>query len=253
MYRYFIHLAYKGTRYSGWQIQPDSVTVQKVLEDSIQIVLKENIKFVGVGRTDAGVHARNFYAHFDSEQDNLQRNPNLIYKLNCILPDDIVVFGIYLMHAEAHARFDAVKRTYKYYIALKKEIYQSAYVWQYYLPLNIEKMNIGAFKLMEYNDFSSFCKLHSNNSTSICHIIESNWKFENNLLVYTISADRFLRNMVRAIVGTLIEIGKEKLSIEDFCAVIERRQRSAAGMSVPPSGLFLEKIEYPYSVGLIKD
>ncbi len=248
MVRYFIHLSYKGTRYNGWQKQPNELSIQKTLEDSSKILLREDIKFVGAGRTDTGVHARNFFAHFDSGNEILHKNPSIIYKLNSILPRDIVVHSIHKMHPGAHARFDAIKRTYKYYIATYKEIFLSDYIWQYYKELDVELMNQAACKLLLYDDFLSFCKLHSNNSTTLCSIFEAKWNYENNLLVFTITADRFLRNMVRSIVGTLIDVGIRKISVEDFCAVIEKKQRSAAGMSVPPGGLFLENIIYPYSI-----
>jgi tRNA pseudouridine38-40 synthase len=249
MKRYFIHLCYKGTNYCGWQTQPEKPTVQETIEKSLLTLLKTNIPVTGCGRTDTGVHARNFYAHFDLESFETDLPKNIVYKLNCILPLDIKIFDIYPVQPDAHARFDATCRHYKYYISLEKDIFQSDYVWQLFKKLDIETMNKAAGILKNYADFTSFSKLHSGAKTNICKIKSAKWNYENGLLVFSISADRFLRNMVRAIVGTLIDIGKEKITIDEFQKIIENKNRSEAGISVPASGLFLENVEYAFPLG----
>jgi tRNA pseudouridine38-40 synthase len=246
--RYFLHLAYKGTNYKGWQIQPNELSVQQILQESISLILKTPIELTGCGRTDTGVHARNFYAHFDTDRLTLEQLNFIGYKVNCILPNDIKIYGIYPMHNSAHARFDCQERTYKYYISTIKEVFNKDYVWQYYSNLDIEAMNHAAEELFNYSDFTSFSKLHSGAKTNICKINFASWEKQNDTLVFTISADRFLRNMVRAIVGTLIEVGKKNLSTKEFCTIIENKDRGEAGMSVPACGLFLETLIYPYHI-----
>lgn len=245
--RFFIHLAYKGTNYHGWQIQPNAPTIQEILQTKMSLLFKEEIKLTGCGRTDAGVHARNFYAHFDATLKNNDLDSR-IYQLNSILPNDIKVLGLHKMHKEAHARFDAVSRTYKYYISLEKEIFLTDYTWKHSFTPNLELLNNASQKLFNYTDFTSFSKLHTDVKTNNCKIIDVYWERKNDLLIFTIEADRFLRNMVRAVVGTLIDVGKQKLSINGFCEVIEKKERASAGFSVPAAGLFLEKIKYPYRI-----
>ncbi len=246
MAKYFLHLAYKGTHYHGWQIQPNSSSIQGVLQTCLSTFLREDISVVGCGRTDTGVHARNFYAHFESNNSVLEDSTNFIYKINNFLPKDIVIFKIYKMHSEAHSRFDAISRTYKYYLSEKKEIFLSDYCCQLKFNLNIDKMNQASNRLLKYVDFTSFSKLHTDVKTNNCKIKHAKWEFESEMLVFTITADRFLRNMVRAIVGTLIEVGKNKMGLNEFSQVIELQDRTEAGVSVPAKGLFLENVEYPY-------
>jgi tRNA pseudouridine38-40 synthase len=248
MKRYFLHLCYKGTHYNGWQVQPGKPTVQGCIENSLSVLCRKEISVTGCGRTDSGVHARNFYAHFDIDTPLKFDSEQFLYKLNCLLPNDIKILGLYQVKPESHARFDAVCRHYKYYICQQKEIFTSDYVWQFYKKLDIAKMNQAASMLLNYSDFTSFSKLHTNVKTNNCKIIYANWAFEQNMLVFSIAADRFLRNMVRSIVGTLIEVGVNKITIDDFCKVIELKNRTKAGTSVPASGLFLEKVEYPYQI-----
>ena len=248
MIRYFIHLAYKGTKYHGWQIQPNAISVQKLIQDSLKVLLKTDIRLIGCGRTDAGVHARNFYAHFDFKELEYNKLDKLVYKLNQILPEDIVIYRIFSILNDAHSRFDAISRTYKYYISNRKEIFMNEYVWQYYSDLNLDKMNEASFLLKEYSDFTSFSKLHTDVKTNFCKVSEAFWTKDGNLTIFTISADRFLRNMVRSIVGTLIEVGKDKITKNEFCRVIEARNRSMAGTSVPAKGLFLENVQYPFKI-----
>lgn len=248
MERYFIHLAYNGTNYHGWQIQPNARSVQEVIQKSLKTLLKTDIKLIGCGRTDTGVHARNFYAHFDFDILNIDDLEKLVYKLNQILPEDVFIYHIFRVEKNAHSRFDALSRTYKYYISNRKEIFMSDFVWQYHVHLDINKMNETSSLLKEYTDFTSFSKLHTDVKTNNCRISEAYWTKEANQIVFTISADRFLRNMVRSIVGTLIDVGKEKMTKNEFCNVIESKNRSAAGTSVPAKGLFLENIQYPFKI-----
>lgn len=248
MVRYFIHLAYKGTNYHGWQIQPNAISIQELIQKSLELLLKRDIKLIGCGRTDTGVHARNFYAHFDFDALETAKLTNLVYKLNQILPDDILIYCIFRTQNNAHSRFDAISRTYKYYISERKEIFMQDYVWQYYSNLNLDKMNEASLALKEYTDFTSFSKTHTDVKTNNCRIREAYWTKEGDLSVFTICADRFLRNMVRSIVGTLIEVGKEKITKNEFCNIIEAKNRSAAGTSAPAKGLFLENIQYPYKI-----
>lgn len=244
MQRYFIQLSFLGTNYHGWQIQPNGLSVQEVLEKSLSTILREEIQVTGAGRTDTGVHASFFVAHFDSENADLD-NVGLVYKLNNFLPNDISIQKIWKVPNETHARFDALSRTYKYYISRVKDPFAEETSYKYLLPLDVGKMNETAQVLFEYSDFTSFSKLHTDNKTNNCKIYLAEWKEEGNQLVFTIKANRFLRNMVRAIVGTLLEVGKGKQTVEDVRAIIEKRDRGAAGTSVPAQGLFLTNIEYP--------
>ena len=242
--RYFIKLAYKGTNYFGWQYQPDAISVQETLNKALSTLLKTNIDILGAGRTDSGVHAKEMFAHFDYETEiDTQK---IVYKLNSFLPKDIAIFDLIKVHDDAHARFDATKRTYEYHIHTKKNAFESDDSWYYSLPLDVKKMNEACKILFEYTDFECFSKTHTDVNTFNCKIFEANWKQNEDKLVFTISADRFLRNMVRAIVGTMINIGSGKVSLNDFRKIIESKNRSKAGFSVPAHGLYLTKIEYPY-------
>ncbi len=245
MTRYFIQLSYKGTHFHGWQIQPNAVTVQETLEKAVSLLLREEIKIIGCGRTDTGVHAKDFFAHFDCETLNFEL-PKLTFKLNSLLPKDIAVQHIFEVHSDAHARFDATERTYKYYISKVKTPFRYEESYFYPFPLNINAMNKTAKKLLDYTDFTSFSKLHTDVKTNNCVIKEAYWKETDEQLIFTITANRFLRNMVRAIVGTLLEVGKEKCSVERFCEIIEAKDRGKAGSSAPAEGLFLHKIVYPF-------
>ncbi len=245
--RYFICLSYKGTNYHGWQAQDNAPTVQAALNKALSVLLKEDIQTLGAGRTDAGVHARHYIAHFDSlSLARMLPVMPVAYKLNCMLPNDICIHSIEPVHDTAHARFDALSRTYKYYVHLEPDPFvldTSAYIPY---ALDVERMNAACLKLFDFEDFTSFAKLHSDNKTNICKLMEAHWEQAPGALVFTITADRFLRNMVRAIVGTLFEVGRGKMSIDDFVGVIQRRERGGAGISAPAQGLFLERIQYPY-------
>ncbi len=248
--RYFIFISYKGTSYHGWQLQPDSVTVQKILEDALSTILNEKTDTTGAGRTDAGVHARVFCAHFESSSGELANNKKLITRLNRYLPKDISVSGIRRVLPDAHARFSAVSRTYRYYITTAKDPFTEESAWFLQHPPDIAAMNKGCSILLKHKDFTSFSKLHSDVRTNDCRIIKAEWVQDNNMFIFTIKADRFLRNMVRAIVGTMVEIGRGKISIEDFKKIIMAKDRGKAGKSVPAKGLFLEDIEYPQEIFL---
>ncbi|NMH26283.1 tRNA pseudouridine(38-40) synthase TruA [Flavobacterium solisilvae] len=242
--RYFIKLAYKGTNYFGWQYQPDAISVQETLNKALSTLLKTTIDILGAGRTDSGVHAKEMFAHFDYETEIDTKK--IVYKLNSFLPKDIAIFDLIKVHDDAHARFDATKRTYEYHIHTKKNAFESDDSWYYSLPLDVEKMNEACKILFEYIDFECFSKTNTDVNTFNCKIFEANWKQNEDKLVFTIAADRFLRNMVRAIVGTMINIGSGKVSLNDFRKIIESKNRSKAGFSVPAHGLYLTKIEYPY-------
>jgi tRNA pseudouridine38-40 synthase len=243
--RYFIFISYKGTSYHGWQIQPNSVTVQKILEEGLSTVLNEKTSSIGAGRTDTGVHALVFCAHFESISPDLATRKNLVYRLNSFLPKDISVNSIRKVLPDANARFSATSRTYRYYISRNKDPFLDSSSWYIHGNINPDRMNEACRKLFNHSDFTSFSKLHSDTKTNLCKIYEASWTEEGNLLVFTIKADRFLRNMVRAIVGTLIEIGTGKMSPDEFDEIILAKNRSRAGKSAPAKGLFLADIEYP--------
>lgn len=245
MQRYFIYLAYEGTNYHGWQVQPNGVSVQECLQKALSTLLRVETEVVGAGRTDAGVHAKLMVAHFDSEKEDLNL-ALLTDKLNRLLPPDISVYRVCKVHPEAHARFDALSRTYKYYITSVKSPFNRHLKWRMHGSLNYELMNEAAKILFEYTDFTSFSKLHTDVKTNNCKIMQAEWIQEDETTwVFTVKADRFLRNMVRAIVGTLVEVGRGKMSIEEFRKVIEQKDRCKAGASVPGHALFLVDIEYP--------
>jgi tRNA pseudouridine38-40 synthase len=241
--RYFLQLSYKGTNYHGWQIQPNAISVQEELEKALSTILREEITLVGAGRTDTGVHASFFVLHFESGNETL--NSNFVYKLNRFLPSDIAVQKIWKVKEDMHARFSAISRTYKYYISTQKNPFKVETSFQFTQKLDVDKMNEAALVLFEFEDFTSFSRLHTDVKTNNCKIYFAEWKVEKEQLVFTIKADRFLRNMVRAIVGTLLEVGKGKLTINEFRKIIERKDRGAAGASAPAQGLFLVNIEYP--------
>lgn len=244
MLRYLIALAYNGKNYHGWQIQPNAITVQEVLQVALSTILRQKISVTGAGRTDSGVHASFFVAHFDFETkiENVQK---LVKKLNGFLKKDIAIYDIFEVHSEFNSRFDAVSRTYNYNISKFKNPFLNDFSFQYNIDLDIKKMNQAAKILFDYEDFKSFEKLHSDNKTSRCAIYEAEWIENHNQLIFRIKADRFLRNMVRSIVGTMIDIGRGKITVNDFRAIIESRNRSNAGTSADASGLFLVDIQYP--------
>jgi len=251
MQRFFLQLSYDGTNFHGWQTQPNAITIQQEIEKSLSLLLQKKVSITGCGRTDSGVHARNFYAHFDVEDNDINLITKKIpFSINKILPPEIAIENLIPTTPDANARFDAISRTYKYYVALKKRAIGKDYCTTLYGDIDFELMNKAAIKLFDYSDFTSFSKLHTQTFTNNCKITEANWKQENDLWVFTIKADRFLRNMVRAIVGTLLEVGRKKITIDDFCEIIKEKNRNSAGTSVPAKALFLEDIEYSEGVFL---
>jgi tRNA pseudouridine38-40 synthase len=248
-FRYFIRLSYKGTRYHGWQVQPGAVTIQEVLNQQLSILLREKIYLVGAGRTDTGVHALCYYAHFDSNQGNLHINKEkFIYHLNCLLPCDIAVHDIFNVSPQAHARFSALSRTYKYRISSKKDPFTFDFCYFYRKQPDIELMNQAAQILKEYTDFTSFSKLHTDVKTNNCCVEKAYWEIAGDEIHFYISADRFLRNMVRAIVGTCLDVGEHKITLAQFRQIIENKDRSSAGVSVAAKGLHLIDIIYSGSI-----
>lgn len=245
MQRYFIYLAYDGTNYHGWQIQPNGVSVQECLMNALATFLRKEIEVVGAGRTDTGVHASLMVAHFDYDGEPLDPE-QVAEKLNRILPPDISVYEVRRVKPDAHARFDATSRTYKYYVATHKYPFDRLYRCRMHPSLDFDRMNEAAQVLYDYTDFTSFSKLHTDVKTNNCRITHAQWTLQDaHTWVFTIRADRFLRNMVRAIVGTLFEVGLGKMTVEEFRRVIERKDRCEAGTSVPAQGLFLINIQYP--------
>lgn len=241
--RYFIEFAYDGSSFFGYQIQPNQISVQEELEKALSTILRESIKTTGAGRTDTGVHAKKMFAHFETEQ-NLQEN--LVYKLNSFLSENIAIKRIFEVPVDMHARFSATFRTYEYYISPEKDPFTINSSWQTWRQksLNIDAMNEACKILFEYDDFTSFAKLHTDNKTNICKIYKAEWEHVGNQLKFTISADRFLRNMVRAVVGTMVEVGTGKLQPNDLRKIIEDKYRNSAGVSAPAQGLFLVDVGY---------
>ena len=240
--RYFIEFSYNGSTFFGYQIQPNEISVQEELEKALSTILRKEIKTTGAGRTDTGVHAKKMFAHFDFEED---LNENLPYQLNSFLPPDIAVKRIFKVKNDFHARFDATFRTYEYYISMEKNPFTRDSAWQMWKRnLDVEKMNEACKILFEYEDFTSFAKLHTDNKTNFCKIYKAEWEENGTELKFTVSADRFLRNMVRAIVGTMVEIGSGKIQPEDLRRIIEEKNRNSAGTSAPAQGLFLVDVGY---------
>ena len=241
--RYFITFSYDGTAYHGWQIQPHSVSVQEEIQKALSTLLRRPMEVVGAGRTDTGVHARKMFAHFDSEYE--LECPQLVYKLNKLLPRDIAVQQVERVADDMHARFSAKSRTYHYYVHLDKNPFLRSYSWQVYGTPDFELMNRAAAVLMEYTDFTSFSKVNTDTKTNDCTITEAHWdRVADGQWRFTITANRFLRNMVRAIVGTLMEVGRGRMSIEQLRNVVDAKDRCRAGDSVPGNALFLVDVKY---------
>jgi len=244
--RYFLELAYKGTDFHGWQEQPNAVSVQSTIEDALSLLLKKPTKIIGAGRTDAGVHAKQMFAHFDSEP--IVDLMELKRRLNSFLNTDIVIHNIHNVTHQAHARFDAISRSYEYHIHQEKNPFLQDLSWYFSLPLDMEAMNKAAQSLLSFKDFKSFSKSKTDVKTYICKIEKAYWKKTDKQLIFQITADRFLRNMVRAIVGTLIDVGLGKISYDKFIEIIESKDRTKAGFSVPAEGLYLTRIIYPQKI-----
>jgi tRNA pseudouridine38-40 synthase len=242
--RYFITFSYQGSSYHGWQRQPDASSVQQTLEEALKLFLKEDVSLVGAGRTDTGVHAKVMVAHFDTQQSF--EIEELIYRLNAYLDESIAILSIVEVKADAHARFDATSRSYEYWVVQQKNPFLAQAAYYITHPLDINRMNEAAALMLEHKDFECFSKSNTDVHTYLCDVTRAEWVFEGERLVFHVSANRFLRNMVRAIVGTLLEVGKGKMSIDEFKAVLDSKDRRNAGPSVPAKGLYLTTIQYPY-------
>ncbi len=248
--RYFIELSYNGKAYHGWQNQPDAISVQEVLEKTLSTVLKEPIAIVGAGRTDAGVHAKQMFAHFDTE--SIFDADNLKFKLNSFLPKNIAIHDIFRVKEEVHARFDALSRAYLYRITLQKNVFSHNKAYYLKSNLDIDTMNEACKILFKYKDFQCFSKSNTDVKTYYCDIMKAEWIVKNDELHFVIQADRFLRNMVRAIVGTMIDIGLGKITVDELHDIIKSKNRSEAGFSVPAHALYLTQVQYPETIILIE-
>ncbi|MBD5357052.1 MAG: tRNA pseudouridine(38-40) synthase TruA [Bacteroides sp.] len=254
--RYFLQLSYNGANFHGWQSQPNAIGVQQRIEETLSVVTRLPISIVGAGRTDSGVHARQMFAHFDLIEP-IKDKERFLISMNRLVGKDISIFDVIPVADNAHARFDASERSYKYFVTFEKSPFIHPYSWHSPSHLDVEKMNEAASLLLSTDDFTSFAKLHSDAKTNICDVRKARWDkideesvhgslFINNGIVFTITADRFLRNMVRAVVGTLVDVGRGKLSVEDFQNIVNKKNRCAAGTSMPPQALFLWEVKYPY-------
>lgn len=251
MNRYFVRLAFVGSRFHGWQMQENAISIQQLLNKAFSVVLKQDIQFTGCGRTDTGVHAKDFYAHYDFQgHHSRSETVDLIFRLNRFLSRDIVIKEILPVKADAHARFSALSRTYEYCISRVKDPFAEGFSYYIFGDLDVDMMNRGAELLMTYTDFSSFSKSNTQVKTNLCNLQYALWEQKGDQLVFTIRANRFLRNMVRAIVGTLLDLGNGTIDIVMLRQIIDERSRSAAGFSVPACGLFLTRIEYPQDIFL---
>ncbi len=240
--RFFIELSYNGKAYHGWQNQPDAISVQEVIEKVLSIILKQDIAVAGAGRTDTGVHASQMYAHFDFDSSLPKQ---IVFKLNSFLPQDIAITSIFEVNEDAHARFHALSRTYNYKISISKNVFNYDFAYALQKPLDIELMNKACEILLQYKDFQCFSKVNTDVKTYYCKLMKAQWTLVNGELIFTIKADRFLRNMVRAIVGTLINIGLGKLELDKLHDIIVSKDRGEAGFSVPAHGLYLVNVDYP--------
>lgn len=248
MSRYFITFGYDGTNYHGWQIQPNANTLQQELQRALSILMRKDIEVVGAGRTDTGVHARHMAAHFDWDEPQLPMAcDQLVYRMNRIVPRDIVVYEVKPVSDDMHARFSATYRTYHYYIHTRKDPFERHYSLQMNYPLDFEKMNEAAKLFLQHDDYAAFCKAGGDNKTTICHVTQAKWiQTSPTTWYFEITANRFLRNMVRAVVGTLIEVGRGRMTMEQFSDILHRGTRSDAGESMPGNALFLEEVGYDF-------
>ena len=254
MQRYFLQLSYNGSTFNGWQVQKNApYTIQQVINQMLSKVLNEPVNVIGCGRTDTGVHASEYFAHFDTNVDVMENHNHWIFKFNHALPPDIAIQRIIKVDERANARYDARARTYKYFIVRKKNTFKIGMAYFFYGHLDVEAMNEAAKELFNYNDFGAFAKSNTQNKTNICQIYKAEWEVDGDELIFTISANRFLRGMVRAIVGTLMRVGKGIMTVDEFKKVIESKDREKAGLSVKASGLYLVKVEYPEGHHLLNE
>jgi len=242
--RYFLEFAYDGTAYSGWQIQHNARSVQQVLQEGLSTILRQEIEVTGSGRTDAGVHAQQQFAHFDVAEP--LETEQLVYRLNRLLPADIAVYRLFTVAEDVHARFSAISRTYEYRISLQKNPFLRGQVLYFFRPLKLTAMNEAAALLLKYEEFQSFCKTNSNTPHFRCSMMQAFWEYRpDGLLVFTIEANRFLRGMVRLIVGSLLDVGTGKTTVQQFRQIMEQQDSRAAGTSAEAQGLFLTRVKYP--------
>lgn len=246
--RYFIEIAYNGKNYFGWQRQPEQISVQQVLEETLSTFLRREIKIMGAGRTDTGVHAKQLFGHFD--YDGIVNKEEFLFRINSFLPKDISIKNIFGVREDAHARFDAVEREYEYIISLGKDPFLEEFAYQINHKPNVDLMNKAAEILLSHKDFQCFSRSNTDVKTYNCTIVKAFWEAKNNRLIFTIAADRFLRNMVRAIVGTLLDVGFEKISLREFQKILDSKSREEAGASAPAQGLYLTKVVYPKEIFL---
>jgi tRNA pseudouridine38-40 synthase len=247
--RYFVELSYDGTPFHGWQIQQNAKSIQQTLNEALSTVIRHQIYVIGCGRTDTGVHAKKFIAHFDCPIV-LDQVLDIMFKVNCVLPKEIALHQLQQSKPEFHARFDATSRAYEYFISKVKNPFTVMRAYEYRETLDIDLMNKACEALFEYKDFTSFAKLHGDTETNLCDIHRAEWSTSGNMIIFHVVANRFLRNMVRAMVGTLIEVGRKKITVDEFRSIIESKDRSKAGYSVPAHGLYLVDISYPPETGI---
>ncbi len=247
--RYFLYFAYRGTEFHGWQRQPNGVSVQEVLEDALTLILRTPTSVVGAGRTDAGVHAQTMIAHFNTEE-TIGDKSKFLQRMNGVLLESIAVRDVRAVKEDAHARFDAIRRTYEYRVTFQKDPFVGQLLTRLHAPLDFDAMNDVAKILLETDDFGSFCKLHTDVKTTLCKVTRAEWRQEGSTYIFTITANRFLRNMVRAVVGTLFEVGRGKMTKQQFADIVAQKHRTAAGMSAPAEGLFLVDVEYSEDIFL---
>lgn len=239
--RYLLELSYDGSNYQGWQIQPNGTTVQEVLNNAISVITRQNIETVGCGRTDTGVHARQYFAHFDTE---VELPNNFLRSLNGILPYDIAIHDCKMVSSEFNSRFDAISRTYEYHIIFEKDPFLYKYAVRWFNELNVDQMNAACRSIIGKHDFACFSKVNTDVKHYECNLLSAHWYYRENVLVFEVIANRFLRNMVRAMVGTMIQVGEGKIDLKKFTEIIESKDRRQAGVSVPAHGLYLVSIEY---------
>ncbi len=252
-FRYFVRMAYDGSAFNGWQIQPGAASIQEETEHCLSLLLRSTVRLTGAGRTDTGVHAKEFFAHFDcplspEEIDSLQ----LPYKANRMLPPSVAIYNVFHVPDKTHARFHALNRTYHYLICREKDPFYAGKAWLNERGLDIEKMQEATTLLLEYADFASFAKSNTQVKTTLCNVDRAFWEKKDHLLRFEIRANRFLRNMVRSVVGTLVDVGLGKISRDDFRAIIEAKDRGKAGFSAPACGLYLANIRYPEGILPVK-
>ena len=249
MARYFLELAYSGTDFHGWQMQDNAPSIQQEITEKLSNILQVATPIMGCGRTDAGVHASQFFAHFDAEFSPIDTD-TILHKLNTMLPSSIAIYGLQPVIDDAHTRFHALKRSYQYFISTRKDPFNSDCSYKFNISLDLNAMNKACELLLGEKDFGCFCKANADNHTDICTIYKASWEQNERMITFNITANRFLRNMVRAIVGTLLDVGQGKTSLEEFELILASKNRSEAGRSVPAHGLFLSRVEYPINIFL---